>query len=82
MHNVDVRYFGLILRKTRTYGHISLKRKNIKFHEDQFNIFLVVSCMQTEREILIGSLKVFIGTKNAIQVTNCYPKWLIKFVTL
>jgi len=46
------------------------------------NSFLVVSCMQTEREILIGFLKVFIRTKNAIPVKNCYPKWLIKIVTL
>jgi hypothetical protein len=33
--------------------------------------------MQIEGEILIGSLKGFSRTKNAIQVNNRYPKWLI-----
>jgi hypothetical protein len=54
----------------------------MKLHENQSNSSLVVSRKQVEREILTGSLKAFIRTKNAIQVKNCYPNWLIKIVTL
>jgi len=53
----------------------------MKLHENQLKSSLVVSRMQIEKQILTGSLKVFIRTKNAIQVKNCYPKWLIKIVT-